>query len=250
MNKHQDLKLINSRQIDDRHISNFIRKNFSHKRKLNILEAGCGRRWTLDLKGMRYTLTGVDINRQSLEIRKNQQKDLHEAIAGDLRTIKLEENSFDIIYCSYVIEHIKDVKRVLDNFIRWLKLGGILILRIPDKDTVYGFVTKITPFWIHLFYKKHLLKMPNAGKPGCGPFPTFFDKIMSRKGVHDYCQKHGIIIKIECGLKYNFSNRLGVFSPFIKVIVHIIEVISFGKLRSNHVNLSYIIQKPTKLKPI
>ena len=36
---------------------------------LNILEAGCGNNWGLDLKGVPYVLTGVDLDQHALDVR-------------------------------------------------------------------------------------------------------------------------------------------------------------------------------------
>ena len=82
-------------------------KALSKKGALNILEAGCGNMWGLDMEGAQYTLTGVDLDKDALEIRMKQQMDLDIGILGDLRYVNLEENKYDVIYNSYVLEHIK-----------------------------------------------------------------------------------------------------------------------------------------------
>ena len=38
---------------------------------LRILEAGCGTMWPLRLEGVEYQLTGVDVDRNALEVRGN-----------------------------------------------------------------------------------------------------------------------------------------------------------------------------------
>jgi 2-polyprenyl-3-methyl-5-hydroxy-6-metoxy-1,4-benzoquinol methylase len=134
-------------------IAAHIRHIARNDRSLDILEAGCGRRWGLDLEGVQYTLTGVDSDKNALDIRKNQQGDLDIAILGDLRTVDLEENRYDVIFNSYVLEHVDGAEDVLNNFVRWLKPGGIMILRIPNRASVKGFITRITPLWFHVIYK-------------------------------------------------------------------------------------------------
>ena len=47
----------------------YIVQQSTVKRALNILEAGCGRRWQLDLSDIRYTLTGVDLDNNALDNR-------------------------------------------------------------------------------------------------------------------------------------------------------------------------------------
>jgi 2-polyprenyl-3-methyl-5-hydroxy-6-metoxy-1,4-benzoquinol methylase len=72
---------------------------------LEILEAGCGRRWPHELK-MQYRLTGVDTDAEALKARVEQRKDLDVAILGDIRTVDLPESSYDVVYCGWVLEHI------------------------------------------------------------------------------------------------------------------------------------------------
>ena len=57
--------------------------------EIHILEAGCGRRWPFRLKGLRFRLTGVDMDQAALDHRRNQEKDLDDAVVGDLRVVSL-----------------------------------------------------------------------------------------------------------------------------------------------------------------
>ena len=52
-------------------LATFI-KNYQLRSKkiVNILEAGCGNHWHLDMKGIDYRVTGVDVSREALEIRR------------------------------------------------------------------------------------------------------------------------------------------------------------------------------------
>jgi SAM-dependent methyltransferase len=210
---------------------------------LEILEAGCGPSWLLDLEELDYRLTGVDVNEKALDLRKNQTQDLDATFVGDLRTIKLENGFYDVIYCSYVLEHIDGVSQVLKNFRKWLKPGGMLILRIPDGESVYGFVTKISPFWLHLFYKKVVKRKPMAGKPGHGPFPTVHEPPVSLKGMRKYCESHDWVIDGEYASNYNLEGD-GLFRFPIACFMYLIYFLSLGRLAVRHNNLVFILQKP------
>ncbi|QII12865.1 hypothetical protein KsCSTR_34860 [Candidatus Kuenenia stuttgartiensis] len=235
------MKLLRDQNQECEIFEKYIKEKACCGHQLNILEAGCGRFWPLDMSGVRnYRITGVDINKDALEIRQTQQKDIDEIIIGDLRYISLGENKYDIIYNSFVLEHIDGAEHVLNNFLRWLKPGGLLLLKFPARNSVYGFITRITPFWFHVFYKKYILGYKNAGKSGWGPFPTFCDKVLSRKRFHAFCKKHGLIIREEYGMNLT---KAYFFTLPERWFVTIIHVISFGKLASDHNNLTYILEK-------
>jgi SAM-dependent methyltransferase len=60
--------------------------------------------------------------------------DLESPIADyhfDLHEIPFEGNSFDMILCNHVLEHVTDDRRVLSEFLRVLRPGGFAILQVP-----------------------------------------------------------------------------------------------------------------------
>ena len=123
-----ELELLRSYRDEDELLERYLRKAAQGKAKLEILEAGCGQRWLLDLTGIEHTLTGVDLDEAALSYRKTVSKDLDEAIVGDLRDLQLGAGGFDVIYNSFVLEHIENAERVLENFSRWLRPGGLIAI--------------------------------------------------------------------------------------------------------------------------
>ncbi|MEQ9403143.1 MAG: methyltransferase domain-containing protein [Cyclobacteriaceae bacterium] len=49
----------------------------------------------------------------------------------DIHDIPFEENSFDVIFCNHVLEHVKSDIKALDEMKRVLKPGGWAILQVP-----------------------------------------------------------------------------------------------------------------------
>jgi SAM-dependent methyltransferase len=235
------LRLFESYEFEKEMIERYIKDNAAKNGALNILEAGCGQNWGLDLQGIKYHLTGVDVDRAALEIRKYETKDLDEIIEGDLCTVKLPDNHFDVIYNSYVLEHISGAETVMKNFQRWLKPGGIIIVRFPDRQSAYGFMTRNTPFWFHVFFKKVMMGDPNAGKPGFAPYRVFYDRIVSQKGMNTFCSEHNLSIKEEWGHPYpmEWDSHPG----FLKFACRTMSLLSLGTLAHGHNNLTYILQK-------
>jgi len=52
----------------------------------------------------------------------------------DLMQIPFADNSFDVIYCSHVLEHVPDDRRAMRELFRVLKPGGWAILQVPIAD--------------------------------------------------------------------------------------------------------------------
>lgn len=216
-----------------------IRDLAAKRGKLEILEAGCGRTWPLKLDGVDYRLTGIDVDRHGLEARRTIAKDLDEAIVADLRSVDLPAGKFDVIYSSYVLEHIDGAERVLDNFGRWLKDGGVLLLVIPDRGTVWNFVSEMTPYKFHVLFKRVISKNPNAGKPGFGPFPTYHDPVVSRAGLREYCARSPLTIRHEFAKRFDPARLKSLVTFGTKAI----GALSLGRLSSEYCDLVYVVEK-------
>ena len=52
----------------------------------------------------------------------------------DITNISFEDNSFDVIFCSHVLEHIEDDKKAMKELRRVLKPEGFAIIQVPIKD--------------------------------------------------------------------------------------------------------------------
>ena len=103
------LKMFNSYNQEVELLESHVRDLFDGTMDLvEILEAGCGRSWPLNLDGIKYKVTGVDIDQKAIESRVNDARDLDEAILADLRYLDLGSRKFDVIYNSFVLEHVEN----------------------------------------------------------------------------------------------------------------------------------------------
>ncbi|MBN2004506.1 MAG: class I SAM-dependent methyltransferase [Anaerolineae bacterium] len=224
-------------------ITDYIVQKAGTTGHLNILEAGCGSVWRFKLQNISYTLTGVDLDEAALNIRKNERKDLDIAIFADLRTVSLEDANYDVIYTENVLEHVDGAEEVLKRFVRWLKPGGTMILIFPNRDSAYSFVTRMTPFAFHVFYKKYIQGYKDAGKPGHDPYPVSFDHVVSRNGIYEFCEEHGLKVKAEYRMDTPMlDNAIGWF--LMRTFMWSLSLISFGNLSLDHRNVIFIIEKP------
>ena len=166
MNLHLDIKHVDSWAEDDDILSSAIKRL---EGPLEILEAGCGRKWALDLDGVDYRLTGIDLDACAMESRLETEGDLNEAIVADLSVPgSIEEGRYDVIFSSYVLEHIRDAEIALENMVNGLKSGGILLLRIPDRESAQGWTVRHTPFSVHVAYYRYIVGYRDAGSPVMG----------------------------------------------------------------------------------
>ena len=200
---------------------------------LRILEAGCGRHWGLKL-AVPYTLTGIDLDREALAART----DLDRTIVGDLRTAEFPPGSFDVVYSSFVLEHVRGAEQVLERFLGWLAPGGLLVIKVPDRDSAYGFLARVTPFWMHVLTYRWLLGYREAGTAGHGPYPTEYDAVISERGLTRFCAAHGLGTPQVRQLCSYGGRRLVTSGAFL------VSVLSAGRLAWRHNNLLLVARAP------
>lgn len=238
------LKSARSYHEQDEWIADAIRRIAQRSgRQIEILEAGCGNKWPIDLRGIDYRLTGADLDSAALRLRQDREKDLQDTILGDLCTINFTPESFDVVYCAYVLEHIRDADVALGNLLGSLKSGGLIVIRVPDPDTARGLVTRYTPFWFHVLYHRYVMKRPNAGKPGYAPYPTYYHPVISKRGMATYARDH----KLRWGGMYsdNFvRDGKGLAGVLFRAGAQLIQVLSFGRYTNDYNDLIYILEKP------
>ncbi len=202
---------------------------------LTILEAGCGRRWPLKLT-VRYRLVGVDPDENALKIRLATRGDLDEYQVCKVNDAAFSEQSFDVIYCSYVLEHVRGVPVVLEAFARWIKPGGLVVLRIPDSRSVYGFLAHHTPHWFHVIAQRYVFRFKHAGKRGFGPYPVVYEPEMSLASLERYCARNGFSMTVTANAQY--LETAAWLAPFAAVFA----ALSFGYLEWRHSDLAVLIR--------
>lgn len=210
---------------------------------LRILEAGCGREWNVDVSDLDVHLTGIDLDEEALAHRRDVVGDLDVAIHGDLRTADLPDDGYDVVFSAFVLEHISGAESVMDAMVRSLRPGGLLILRVPDRNSVYGFMVRMLPHWVHVLFKRYVEKVADAGKPGHPPYRVVYDDVVSRPGFRRFVDRHGLELVDELGTNPHIAS-LGRLGPGVKAVERLVAALSFGRLAADHQNLTYVIRKP------
>ena len=110
----------------------------------NIIDVGCGT--GRFISNFPSRIKGVDHNKESVELCLKKGYDI---IRADVTKLPFENNSFEGVHCSHVIEHLqpKDAYKLLSELVRVLKKDGILVIRTPMLyNGFYDDFTHIKPY--------------------------------------------------------------------------------------------------------
>lgn len=113
---------------------------FSVKPNTRILVAGAGQGDEAELvfENFNAETVGVDLNICSLNGLK-----LHKSLSffkQDLEHLGFENNSFSLVYCYHVLEHVSSHLAVLRELQRVLIPGGVLFIGFPNKHRLISYI--------------------------------------------------------------------------------------------------------------
>lgn len=102
----------------------YIQKNISRDKKIRLLHFVPEKyleKFLKSHKNIKYLSADID-KQKAIETR-------------DIRKLTYKENSFDIIICSHVLEHIKEDRQTLKELYRTLKMGGFAFIMVPQSKS-------------------------------------------------------------------------------------------------------------------
>lgn len=118
-----------------------------------ILDIGCGNGgFLLQMKSLGFTVEGTEWSAQSAaRVPHETGITVH---VGDLLSLDLPRNSFDLITLWHVFEHLRDPRKVMERIDELLSPVGTLILSLPNADSwqAHSFRTH----WFHHDPPRHL----------------------------------------------------------------------------------------------
>lgn len=190
------------------------------------------------------TIVVVDIDKTQLQ--NNDYADTK--ILGDIQAYEFPPNSFDLIVCNNVIEHLPAVDQAVMRFQHALAPEGLLFIGAPNPQSLFGIVTKYSPHWFHVWFYRVILGRKNAGQPGQPPFRTIYHPIVSPKALLQFCEKIGlkpIYFNLYIGDNYTkVRDKRPVLGWLLTVAGGLMNLLTLNKLNLMSGDYHAVLQKP------
>ena len=208
-----------------------------------ILEAGGGSASHLKIPDA-ACLIGIDVSEKQLQ-RNNV---LDEKILGDVQTYALPESDFDIIICWDVLEHLPRPMCAVENFLRAIKEDGLIVLALPNLYSMKGMLTKYTPFWFHVWVRRHLFGEKEAGTEDFGPFPTFLRFSVTPSAIKRFARERGMAIEYFCIYESQmhrvFKERHRTLGIIWSILSLVVQTLTLNGISANLTDYVIMLRKP------
>jgi len=146
-----------------------------------ILDVGCGTGYFLfdmikEYPCVNMYLVGIDISQHNIECLvhriKEERKTNILAIRGSAQELPFRNDTFDIVTCSEVLEHLYDPEGAIREINRVLKLGGRLLISTPSRTATTFWRTVVFPFRLLVRLKRRTLRFLR-GRGGFSEIPLY-----------------------------------------------------------------------------
>jgi hypothetical protein len=212
-------------------------------RRLDILVAGCGR----DSPGTFPSVAAdrfdcrivrVDEELPQLNAHAASRRDLDSWCVGDKRTEPQQPRSHDVAYVNFLLERIQHAELVLDRIVSALRPGGLLLIKLRDRRTAYGFCDRMTPGWLRRLVWKSFVPAGSVG-----PLPAIYESVATREGIHAYCLMRGLVIADDL-VTTSGPARIGPHERLVGLVCRMVERLSGRRLTAAHDQVTLVVRKP------
>ncbi len=123
------------------------------KQSGTLLDLGCSSGSFLEsMKGEAWNLYGIEMSAEGAKMAEARSK--AQVFVGNILDAPFPRESFDVITCFDVLEHLYEPRQVMDRVGEWLRPGGIFYVLVPNVDSAEARV--FGSYWHGLELPRHL----------------------------------------------------------------------------------------------
>jgi SAM-dependent methyltransferase len=202
---------------------------------IRLYEAGGGSTsWLPKELSERASIVVVDIDKTQIENNTYAQQ----KILGDIQSTEFPPDSFELIVCYNVIEHLPRPDDAIRLFRGALVPGGVLLIAAPHPRSLSGLVTRYTPHWFHVWFYRVILHCENAGEPGAPPFPVVYHRIVEPDELRVFCEELGLTQVAYSSYEWSNYRKIRERWPLLGSMLHSFNAI-LTTLARDHRNPSH-----------
>jgi len=164
--------------------------------KLKILDIGCGGGILAEpLNRLGATITGIDASSDNIEIAKFHSKEMNlniEYIHAAPENLDLKNNTYDVLLCMEVVEHILNVNLFMQNCSKLIKRNGIMFVSTISKN--------LKSYIFAILGAEYILRWLPIGTHD-------WDKFLTPQDLKIIASKNNFLIDEIVGMKFNLFSK-------------------------------------------
>lgn len=168
---------------DDQRLREAVLERLRPDMEILDLGAGAGRVKQMNFRGLARHVTGIDA-----DPRVRQNPFLDEAFEGIADQLPFASDSFDLVVCDNVLEHLENPEGVLREVARVLKPGGVFLAKTPNRTHYMTLIARLTPIGFHRFVNRL------RGRSVQDTFPTRY-RLNSVSAIRRHADRIGLRVE-------------------------------------------------------
>jgi len=202
-----------------------------------IVDVGGGARCAFAEECPGSHIIAVDISPSELE--RNRQ--VSDRIVADVtECIPLPNNSADVVSSRFVLEHLRGVRRFVEEAYRVLKPGGIFITLFPNKNAPFSLINRVLP----TSFARKVAYAFNDGAAELGVFPAYYE-YCSPRAFQRLCREEGFTA-VDVQVMYFQSSYFYFCFPLALLSLCYESIISWLKVKSLSAHVLVCARKPAE----
>lgn len=153
----------------------------------SVLDVGCGMAGLADVLPDGVAYTGQDASPFAVRTARARLGKGKTVVLGDLHTLSFPDQSFNLVWARFVLEHLSHPREALLEMIRVLKPGGHLLIIAPNLEFPFAYPTAVRhkPGWYRYYF--YLVRLGDYLVRLCGVyrFRTLRDNFLSATGRYE-----------------------------------------------------------------
>jgi SAM-dependent methyltransferase len=109
-----------------------------------------------------------------------------------VQTIELPAESFDLVICYNVIEHLPRLTEALERMSRVVKRDGLVVIGAPVPNSLSGLAARFTPHLVHVWICGICSNDRMRENQAVRPFPVAYQKLVQPSALQSHARKLGL----------------------------------------------------------
>ena len=167
---------------------------------------------------------------------------------SDAACLSLAGSCADAVISWDVLEHLPHPELAIGELARVVRPGGVIVLGLPNVLSLKGAVTRLTPWWVHVWVDRHILGDKTAGTDVSDQFPTTLRLTLRMAGLRRVAAAFGLDVRLceayEGPVPLHFRRRHPLAGRVLSAVGALSKTLTLGRYDATASDMVVVLQRP------